>query len=214
MPLHAYPADCALIVIDVQNSFCPGGELAVKDGDAVVPLINQLMPAFQQVVLTQDWHPADHISFAGNHVSKTPFASITLPYGEQTLWPEHCVAGSHGADFHAGLNTDYAQLIIRKGHHRAVDSYSAFVEADGQTLTGLAAYLAARGIKRIWLVGLATDFCVAWSALDARKVRLETTVITDACRAIDLNGSLAAATAQMQAAGVHLQTLGELQSGA
>lgn len=200
MPLKRYGDDCALIVVDVQNSFCPGGELAVADGDQIVPLINHMMQFFNRVILTQDWHPAKHVSFASQHPGKQPFDSIQLPYGEQTLWPDHCVAGSRGAEFHPELDTHLAQLIIRKGCNPALDSYSAFVEADRQTPTGLAGYLAERGVKRVWLAGLATDYCVAWSALDARAAGLETTVVDDACRGINLNGSLSSAWAHMLAA--------------
>lgn len=193
---------CALLVIDVQNCFVPGGTLAVADGDAVVPLINQLGKVFSNVVLTQDWHPADHISFATQHQGKQPFETVELPYGTQVLWPAHGVQGTEDAALHPGLALPHAQLIIRKGYHRTIDSYSAFYEADQKTATGLAGYLQARGIDTVFLVGLATDFCVAWSAGDARKVGLTTYVIEDACRGIDLNGSLGVAWERMSAAGV------------
>ena len=191
-----------LIIVDAQYGFMPGGGLAVAVGDAVVPVINRIAPRFANVVLTQDWHPADHISFAANHPGRAPFETITLPYGEQVLWPTHCVQGTRDAALHDDLRVPQAQLIIRKGFHRDVDSYSAFMEADRRTSTGLAAYLKARGISKLYLCGLATDYCVAWSALDARAAGFEATVIEDACRAIDLNGSLARAWADMAAAGV------------
>ena len=191
-----------LIIVDAQYGFMPGGGLAVADGDAVVPVINRIAPRFANVVLTQDWHPADHISFAANHPGRAPFETITLPYGEQVLWPTHCVQGTRDAALHDDLRVPQAQLIIRKGFHRDVDSYSAFMEADRRTSTGLAAYLKARGIGTLYLCGLATDYCVAWSAQDARAAGFEATVIEDACRAIDLNGSLARAWADMAAAGV------------
>ncbi|QEL54391.1 bifunctional nicotinamidase/pyrazinamidase [Chromobacterium paludis] len=202
MPLKRYGADCALLVVDVQNSFCPGGELAVPGGDEVVPLINHLSLLFENVILTQDWHPRGHISFASSHAGAAPFQNIELSYGAQTLWPDHCVAGSRGAAFHPELETEHARLIVRKGIHAQVDSYSAFVEADRATTTGLAGYLHALGVKKVWLAGLATDFCVAWSALDARAAGFETFVVEDACRAIDLDGSLVEAWAQMRQAGV------------
>ena len=191
-----------LIIVDAQYGFMPGGGLAVADGDAVVPVINRIAPRFANVVLTQDWHPADHISFAANHPGRAPFETITLPYGEQVLWPTHCVQGTRDAALHDDLRVPQAQLIIRKGFHRDVDSYSAFMEADRRTSTGLAAYLKARGISKLYLCGLATDYCVAWSALDARAAGFEATVVEDACRAIDLNGSLARAWADMAAGGV------------
>ena len=192
----------ALIIIDAQYGFMPGGGLAVADGDAILPVINRIAPRFANVVLTQDWHPADHISFAANHPGRAPFENLTLPYGEQVLWPTHCVQGTRDAALHDDLRVPQAQLIIRKGFHRDVDSYSAFMEADRRTSTGLAAYLKARGITKLYLCGLATDYCVAWSAQDARAAGFEATVIEDACRAIDLNGSLARAWADMAAAGV------------
>lgn len=193
--------DC-LLVIDVQNDFLPGGALAVPRGDEVVPAINRLAAAFDHVVLTQDWHPADHVSFAVNHPGTAPFQTLALPYGEQVLWPAHCVQGEAGAELHRGLAITHARLLIRKGHQRDVDSYSAFVEADRTTPTGLAGYLREHGVRRVVCVGLATDYCVAWSALDARAAGFEAVVVEDACRAIDLNGSLADAWARMSAAGV------------
>ena len=202
MPMTTFKDSEALLIVDVQYGFMPGGGLPVADGDAIVPVINRIAPRFANVVLTQDWHPADHISFAANHPGRAPFETITLPYGEQVLWPTHCVQGTRDAALHDALHAPQAQLIIRKGFHRHVDSYSAFVEADRRTSTGLAAYLKARGITALYLCGLATDYCVAWSALDARAAGFEATVIEDACRAIDLNGSLARAWADMAAAGV------------
>ena len=192
----------ALLVIDVQNCFVAGGSLAVKDGDAVVPVINRLAKAFANVVVTQDWHTADHVSFASQHPFKKPFETVKLGYGTQVLWPDHCVQGTDSAALHKDLAIPHAQLVIRKGFHKDTDSYSAFLEADRKTSTGLAGYLKARGIKRVYLAGLATDFCVAWSALDARKAGFEAAVIEDACRGIDLNGSLAKAWAAMGKAGV------------
>jgi nicotinamidase/pyrazinamidase len=191
----------ALLVIDLQPDFCPGGPLAVPGGDTIVPLINQIAAKFETVVLTQDWHPADHISFAPNH-GRPPFETISLPYGEQILWPTHCVMATEGAALHPNLAISHASLILRKGSHRNVDSYSAFLEADRTTKTGLDGYLHARGITDLYLCGLATDFCVAWSAEDARNFGFTTSIIEDACRAIDLNGSLDAAWTRLAAAGV------------
>lgn len=192
----------ALIVVDVQNSFVAGGSLAVPRGDEVVPLINALARKFENVVLTQDWHPPGHRSFASSHPGKKPFDLVALDYGNQILWPDHCIQGSGGARFHPDLAVAHAQLILRKGYHRGVDSYSAFVEADGKTQTGLAGYLRERGIAKVYVCGLATDFCVAWTALDACKLGFEAAVIEDACRAIDTQGSLAAAWQRMERAGV------------
>jgi len=192
----------ALLVIDVQNDFCPGGALAVEHGDAVVPLINTLARRFATVVITQDWHPATHVSFASQHEGKTPFQSITLPYGEQTLWPTHCVMDTPGAALHKDLHIPHAAAIIRKGSNPKIDSYSAFLEADRETKTGLDGYLTARGITSVFCVGLATDYCVAWSAEDATKFGFSATIIEDACRAIDLNGSLSTAWTRLSAAGV------------
>jgi nicotinamidase/pyrazinamidase len=191
-----------LIVVDVQNCFVPGGSLAVKEGDQVVPLINRLAKSFKHVVLTQDWHTADHISFASQHPGKKPFETVQLSYGTQVLWPDHCVQGTEGARLHKGLEIPHAELIIRKGYRREVDSYSAFLEADKKTQTGLGGYLKQRGLKRAFFAGLATDFCVAWSALDARRQGFEALVIEDACRGIDNQGSLAKAWADMKAASV------------
>ncbi len=196
------PQTEALLVIDIQNDFCPGGALAVADGDAVVPGVNALMDDFATVVLTQDWHPADHSSFASRHPGAEALQTVQMPYGTQVLWPDHCVQGSDGAAFHPGLRTGPAQLILRKGFRRDLDSYSAFFENDRRTPTGLAGYLRDRGITGLTLTGLATDFCVAWSALDAAGLGFSTSVRTDLCRAIDLDGSLAAALDRMRAAGV------------
>ncbi len=194
--------DEALIVIDVQNDFCPGGALAVTGGDEIIARINGLMDAFSCVVLTQDWHPANHASFAANHPGAAPFSLTEMPYGPQVLWPTHCVQGTMGAAFHADLRTDPAHLVIRKGFRAGIDSYSAFFENDKATATGLHGYLQERGIKKLTLVGLATDFCVAYSALDAAGLGYEVTVLEGACRAIDMGGSLAAARMQTQEAGV------------
>lgn len=201
-----------LLIIDVQNDFCTGGALAVPDGEAVVPLINRLNGQFDHIVLTQDWHPAGHESFASSHAGKEPFETTHVSYGEQVLWPDHCVQGSTGAEFHADLETDCAQLVVRKGFRKSMDSYSAFFENDHMTPTGLSGYLRQRGAKRLFLAGLATDFCVLYSALDARHARFETYVIDDACRAIDLDGSLSEAHAAMEREGVHRITSDALLS--
>ena len=192
----------ALLVIDVQNCVLPGGSLAVKDGEQVVPVINKLSKSFSNVVMTQDWHTGGHISFASSHAGKKPFETVDLSYGKQVLWPDHCGQGTDGAALSKDLAIPHAGLVIRKGFRKDVDSYSAFTEADGKTTTGLAAYLKARKVKRVFLAGLATDFCVAWSAIDARKAGFETYVIEDACRGIDNQGSLAKAWADMTKAGV------------
>ncbi|MES0825717.1 bifunctional nicotinamidase/pyrazinamidase [Ruegeria sp. SCP11] len=193
----------ALLVIDVQNDFCPGGALAVPGGDEVVPVINAMMDDFDTVILTQDWHPASHSSFASSHTGKNPFELTEMHYGPQVLWPEHCVQGTEGADFHPDLNT-HADLVIRKGFRKGIDSYSAFFENDQTTPTGLEGYLKTRGITHLTLVGLATDFCVHYSAIDAARLGFDVTVRTEACRAIDLDGSLAAAEDAMRDAGVTL----------
>jgi nicotinamidase/pyrazinamidase len=193
-----------LIVVDVQNDFCPGGALAVPDGDAVVPAINRLALEFAHAVLTQDWHPPGHSSFAGSHPGGRPFATIEMPYGAQTLWPEHCVEETRGAGFHPALAVPHAELVLRKGFRCSVDSYSAFRENDRQTPTGLAAYLRERGFERLTLCGLATDFCVFYSAIDAREAGFEVTLATGACRAIDLDGSLGRAMRAMAERGVVL----------
>jgi nicotinamidase/pyrazinamidase len=195
----------ALIVIDVQNDFCPGGALAVAGGDTIIPRVNRLLDEFAVKVLTQDWHPAGHSSFAANHSGAAPFGLTQMPYGPQILWPTHCVQGTLGAAFHAGLRTDPADLIIRKGFRSAIDSYSAFFENDHATPTGLDGYLRTRGVTDLTVVGLATDFCVAYSAMDAAKLGFNVTVLEGACRAIDLDGSLAAARDGMRAAGVRLE---------
>ncbi|MCC8978642.1 bifunctional nicotinamidase/pyrazinamidase [Bradyrhizobium acaciae] len=192
----------ALLVIDVQNCFLPGGSLAVKDGEQVVPIINKIAKSFANVVMTQDWHTPGHVSFASTHSGKKPFETIDLAYGKQVLWPDHCVQGTDGAALSKELAIPQAELIIRKGFHKDVDSYSAFTEADGKTTTGLAAYLKARNVERLFVAGLATDFCVAWTALDARKAGFETYVVEDACRGIDTQGSLAKAWDDMAKAGV------------
>ena len=198
--------DC-LIVIDVQNDFCPGGALAVPEGDAVVPLINRLAASVRHVVLTQDWHPPGHQSFASSHPGSAVFSTVSLAYGDQTLWPDHCVQGTTGAQFHPDLDVDRAQLILRKGFRRSIDSYSAFFENDRVTPTGLEGYLRVRGLSRLIFAGLATDYCVAYSALDAARLGFDVTVMPDACRAIDLSGSLEAAWAAMQSAGIRLAGL-------
>lgn len=192
----------ALIVIDVQNDFCPGGALAVAGGDEIIARINRLMDEFATVVLTQDWHPKDHSSFAANHPGAAPFSLTEMPYGPQVLWPVHCVQGTDGAAFHPALRTNPAQLVIRKGFRAGIDSYSAFFENDKTTAIGLHGYLQERGVKAVTLVGLATDYCVAYSALDAARLGYAVTVLEGACRAIDLNGSLATAQAETRAAGV------------
>ncbi|MBP5970917.1 MULTISPECIES: bifunctional nicotinamidase/pyrazinamidase [Pseudomonas] len=194
----------ALLVIDVQNDFIPGGQLPVPEGDRIVPLINRLARQFKQVVIAQDWHPIGHASFASSHPGHQPYDVIQLPYGEQTLWPEHCVQATPGAEFHPELDLPHAQLIIRKGCNPDIDSYSAFLEADRRTTTGLSGYLKERGIDTVYMVGLALDFCVMYSALDARAAGFNAFVVLDACRAIDMNGSLAAAIDRMQGAGVGL----------
>jgi nicotinamidase/pyrazinamidase len=199
------PDTDALIVIDIQNDFCPGGALAVADGDAIIPRVNALMDEFPTVVLTQDWHPHHHASFAANHPGAAPFSLTDMTYGPQVLWPVHCVQATEGADFHPGLATDPAHLVIRKGFRPQIDSYSAFFENDRRTTTGLDGYLKARGITGVTLVGLATDYCVAYSALDAVRLGYSVRVLLGACRAIDLDGSLAAMTEQMRAAGVALE---------
>jgi len=202
------PRDDLLLIIDVQNDFCPGGALAVAEGDVTVPVINRLSERFGHVAVTQDWHPSGHSSFASSHPGFAPFETIAMPYGPQTLWPDHCVQGTPGAALHPLLSTERAELVIRKGFRREVDSYSAFFENDRRTPTGLAGYLRERGLKKIFLVGLATDYCVHYSAVDARRLGFDTVVIESGCRAIDLNGSLAAAWTSLQEAGV--QRIGDL----
>ena len=194
--------DDVLAVIDVQNCFLPGGTLPVPDGDKIVPIINQLAPSFRHVVITQDWHTKGHISFASSHPGKKPFETVQLPYGTQVLWPDHCIQGTADADVHKDLKIPHAELIIRKGYRPHVDSYSAFLEADRKTMTGLTGYLKERGLKNAYFVGLATDFCVAWSALDAKRAGFSASVIEDATRGIDAGGSLGKAWTDMTAAGV------------
>jgi len=200
--------DDLLLIIDVQNDFCPGGALAVAEGDATVAVINRLSQRFDHVAVTQDWHPSGHSSFATSHPGFSPFETMAMPYGPQTLWPDHCVQGTSGAALHPLLSTERAELIIRKGFRPEIDSYSAFFENDQRTPTGLAGYLRERGLKKIFLVGLATDYCVHYSAVDARRLGFDAVVIEAGCRAIDLNGSLAAAWTSMQEAGV--QRIGDL----
>ncbi len=195
----------ALIVIDVQNDFCPGGALAVAGGDQILHQVNGLMDRFAVRVLTQDWHPAAHSSFAANHPGAAPFSLVQMDYGPQMLWPVHCVQGTAGAAFHSGLRTDPADLVIRKGFRAEIDSYSAFFENDRRTPTGLDGYLRDRGVTALTLVGLALDYCVAYSAIDAARLGFGVTVLEGACRAIDLNGSLAQARGLMLAAGVGLE---------
>ncbi|WP_202740317.1 bifunctional nicotinamidase/pyrazinamidase [Acinetobacter sp. 'aerobic (ED)'] len=207
--MHTHVKHSALIVVDVQNGFTPGGNLAVTDADQIIPLINWLARQFEMVVLTQDWHPEQHVSFADNHENKAPFETIELPYGTQVLWPKHCVQGTADAEFHPALDIPTAQLIIRKGFHPEIDSYSAFMEADRKTPTGLNGYLKEHQIDTVYIVGIATDFCVAWTALDAVQMGFTTYVIEDACKAIDLNGSLQSAWQSMLAQGVQ-----RIQSGA
>ena len=192
-----------LIVVDVQNGFTPGGNLAVANADEIIPKINQIAQKFEHIVLTQDWHPDQHISFADNHPNKKPFETIELDYGRQVLWPKHCVQGTRDAEFHPHLNIPTAQLIIRKGCHQNIDSYSAFMEADRKTPTGLNGYLREHQINTVFIVGIATDFCVAWTAIDAAELGFDTYVIEDACKAIDLNGSLQQAWQDMSQKGVH-----------
>lgn len=201
-PAPVLDAQTVLLVVDVQNGFCTGGGLAVPAGEQVVPVINRLARRFENVVLTQDWHPRGHASFATSHPGRAAFETIELDYGPQVLWPEHCVQGTTDAELHPQLDVPHAQLIVRKGFHPRVDSYSAFQEADRRTPTGLHGYLTERAIRRIVVAGLATDFCVAWTALDARRLGYDTWVAEDACRAIDLEGSLAAAWQRMAEAGV------------
>jgi nicotinamidase/pyrazinamidase len=197
-------SDDVLLVVDVQNDFCPGGALAVADGDAVIPAIHRIARHFEHILLTQDWHPPGHHSFARAHQGKCAFDQVHLIYGEQMLWPDHCVQGTPGADFHPALNLPQAELILRKGFRPEIDSYSAFFENDRTTTTGLNACLRERGLRRVFLAGLAYDYCVAYSALDARRLGYPAIIIRDACRAIDLNGSVAAIEKEFAAAGVSL----------
>lgn len=206
MDMDSKDAMTALLVVDVQNDFCPGGTLAVPGGDEVVGVINELLPRFSRVVFTQDWHPSGHVSFASSHRGKVPHDTVELQYGRQILWPDHCVPGTPGARFHPDLDVTAAQAIIRKGHDPALDSYSGFLENDHQTPTGLGGYLQQRGMKRIVVVGLAADFCVKYTALDGLRMDLDVTVLTDATRGIDVDGSLEQAWQEMDDAGVHLVT--------
>ena len=199
-----------LIVVDIQNDFCPGGQLAVADGDSVIEPIHSIAPLFSHIILTQDWHPANHTSFAANQPGKKPYDSIQLSYGPQTLWPTHCVQNTQGAEFHPRLHLPQAELILRKGFHAQIDSYSAFFENDRKTPTGLAGYLRERGLTRIFLAGLAYDYCVAYSALDARRLGLPVFIVRDACRAIDLNGSVAMMEVEFLKAGVSIIESSEL----
>jgi nicotinamidase/pyrazinamidase len=201
-----------LLVIDVQNDFCPGGALAVADGDAIIDPIHRAAQQFQHVILTQDWHTPDHNSFASAHPGKKPFEQVELAYGQQTLWPDHCVQGSRGADFHPALRLTRAELILRKGFRRTIDSYSAFFENDRTTATGLAGYLRDRGLNRVFLAGLAYDYCVGYSALDARRLGLPVVILRDACRAIDLNGSVAETEREFSASDVELMNTSDLSA--
>lgn len=203
-------AQDVFLVVDIQNDFCPGGALPVKHGDEVIDPIHRLASRFQHIILTQDWHPANHASFATNHSDKQPYDSIQLAYGQQTLWPTHCVQDTPGAAFHPALHLPQAELILRKGFHANIDSYSAFYENDRVTPTGLASYLRERGLKRVFLAGLAYDYCVAFSALDARRLRMPVVVIRDACRAIDLNGTAARMEDEFEKEGVQVVESAEL----
>jgi nicotinamidase/pyrazinamidase len=194
-----------LLIVDVQNDFCPGGALAVAEGDAIVPAINRLAQSFAHVILTQDWHPPGHASFASSHPGKRPFDTIEVSYGAQTLWPDHCVQGTQGAAFHPKLDVPHAELVLRKGFRKSIDSYSAFCENDRRTATGLAGYLRERGFERVTLCGLATDFCVAFSAIDGRGAGFDVALVTSACRGIDHEGSLDRALRSMVEAGVSLR---------
>ncbi|MQF82420.1 MAG: bifunctional nicotinamidase/pyrazinamidase [SAR202 cluster bacterium] len=200
-----------LLVVDVQNCFLPGGTLAVPNGDEIIPVINSLGEKFQNVIFTQDWHTQDQVSFASNHPGKEPFETVELSYGTQVLWPDHCVQGTHDARLASGLNIPHAQLIIRKGYHSEIDSYSAFVAADRKTKTGLTGYMRERGLQEVYVCGLATDFCVNWSAMDARQAGMDVWVIEDACRAIDLNGSLDSAWKDMEREGVQRISSADIQ---
>jgi nicotinamidase/pyrazinamidase len=210
--VQARPDDL-LLVIDVQNDFCPGGSLAVTEGDDVVPVVNRLALRFQHVVLTQDWHPRGHSSFATSHPGRAPFESVDMSYGPQTLWPDHCVQDSTGAAFSDDLKIPQAELVLRKGYHREIDSYSAFYENDRKTHTGLGGYLRERGLKRVFLAGLAYDFCVRYSAEDAHREGFAAVVIEDACRGIDVDGSVAATRAQLKALGIASANAADILAG-
>ena len=202
-----------LLAVDIQNDFCPGGSLAVPRGDEVVPLINALAAKFAHVVLTQDWHPPGHLSFASSHPGKRPYQTVTVAYGPQVLWPDHCVQGTRGAAFRDDLNIPHAELVLRKGYHRDIDSYSAFYENDRKTMTGLGGYLRERGLTRVFLAGLAYDFCVRYSAEDARREGFTAIVIEDACRGIDVDGSVGATRAQFAALGIASVTAAAIGNG-
>ena len=199
-----------LLVVDVQNDFCPGGALAVADGDAVIPVIHSIAPKFEHIILTQDWHSPRHLSFASAHPGRHPFEQIHMSYGEQTLWPDHCVQGTRGAEFHPALGLSRAELVLRKGFRPEIDSYSAFFENDRSTATGLGGYLRERGLRRVFIAGLAYDYCAAYSALDARRLGLPAMIVRDGCRAIDLNGSVAAMEKEFAAAGVERIESGDI----
>ncbi len=201
-----------LLVVDVQNDFCPGGALAVQGGDEVIPVIHKIAPQFKHIILTQDWHSPRHLSFASAHPGKHPFEHVRVGYGDQTLWPDHCVQGTRGAEFHPALNLPRAELVLRKGFRPEIDSYSAFFENDRATATGLAGYLGERGLTRVFISGLAYDYCAAYSALDARRIGLPAMIVRDACRAIDLNGSVAAVEKEFAAARVDLVKSSEISS--
>jgi len=211
LKLQTNPHDL-LIVIDVQNDFCPGGALAVADGDAVIPVIHRIAPLFEHIILTQDWHTPDHQSFASAHPGRRPFEQVRVSYGDQTLWPDHCVQGSRGAEFHPSLHLPQAELVLRKGFRREIDSYSAFFENDRTTATGLASYLRERGLTRVFLAGLAYDYCVGYSALDARRLGLPAVIVRDACRAIGLGGSVQKIEAEFVSAGVEVIDSGSLSA--
>jgi nicotinamidase/pyrazinamidase len=211
MPVSSDARTDILLVVDVQNDFCPGGALAIPRGDEVIPLINGLGARFDHIVLTQDWHPPGHSSFASSHPGRAPFETIDLAYGAQTLWPDHCVQGSLGAGFHGELAIGKAELVLRKGFHKAIDSYSAFFENDRKTATGLAGYLRERGFSRVFLAGLAFDYCVLWSAEDARRLGFDAFVIVDACRALDVDGSDVEAHRRLAEAGVRQVTTAGLE---
>ncbi|MBI1778322.1 MAG: bifunctional nicotinamidase/pyrazinamidase [Proteobacteria bacterium] len=210
-PFTIGPHD-VLVAVDLQNDFCPGGALAVPDGDAVIPVINRLATRFEHVLMTQDWHPPGHLSFASSHPGRKAFETVELDYGPQVLWPDHCVQATPGAAFHKDLDLPRTQLVLRKGFHRQIDSYSAFYENDRRTATGMTGYLRLRGLRRLFLAGLATDFCVFYTAEDARREGFEVVVIEDACRAIDLAGSMERARVRMVEAGVHLATAAAIQA--
>ena len=209
--MHVTPQD-VLIVVDIQNDFCPGGALEVPDGDAVIQPIRRMAKLFSHIILTQDWHPPDHSSFAANHIGRKPYQSIRMEYGEQTLWPTHCVQGTHGAEFHPALNLPQAELIVRKGYRKAIDSYSAFFENDRTTATGLSSYLRERGLNRVLVAGLAYDYCVAYTALDARRLGISVYVVRDACRSINVGDSVARIESAFEKTGVVVIDSGEISA--